>query len=1002
MHKHAGWRAPLLALLCWALTTTPVAYAQTVDLATLETQQLLLVSGQSAAPPELTTQAAKSFLNALAFHQSLFNWQSDEKIAFLFNDWSDRGNAAAIPIPRNLIISEMSPINKTFETAPPIDQVFNVMNHEVAHLATLDAHGERQQFWRNVFGGKVNYSASHPETLLYGQLTAPRVMAPTWLLEGLATFMDTWMAGGIGRGQGGYDEMVFRAMVRDDEPFYTPLGLESKGSKVEINSGSSSYLYGTRFMTYLAYTYSPDMLVKWFTLGEGDKPRYLDQFKHIFGIPIEEAWDDWIRFEHDFQGQNLARLQQFPPTRGVPLTKRGLGWVSRLFLDETSNQFIGGFYAKGTLATLGRHGFSAGSKGAAEVTQSATTGHPNLDAVYVLKGPRKFDVTSTAYDPIDQILYFTEDNARFRDIKAWDLGTDTIRTIGENVRIGELVFNQNDRSLWGVRHSGSKASLVRMPYPYEKIITVHTLPYAHTLSDMDISHDGRWLSATVGDRQGNQALRIFDINDLMVRKVLPVAEFDFGMAFPEDFVFDETGQYLYGTSYYTGVSNVFRFEPATGDMEAITNAETGFFRPMPMSDGSLIVFEYTADGLLPTQLDNPQPLDDVSAIRFFGSELAVKHPVITTWGVGSPDNIDVMSQIIGDDPYKPLQRMGFETAYPMIEGYKDSGAIGYAARWSDPLNLNAIELDISYSVDDALDTGEQLHADLTYRHMDWQIRYWHNDADFYDLFGPTKRSRKGDAFIVSYNTPLNYDPPQRLDFSANLAYYTGLDTLPINQNVATGINKLWSGDVGFRYSDTRASPGAVDHERGIVWEALTIGDYADNTFYPKLRLGLDMGVELPWEHSSLWLYNAAGIADGDRADVFSNYYFGGFGNNTVDDGSVKRYRGYSSLPGFEIGEISGRHFAKSLFELNLPPVRFNEVGSQSFYLSHLRPAIFAGALVTDPGHTLEETYTTVGAQIDLSFTILYRLPMTLSLGVAQGMASGPKGDTEWMLSLKLL
>ncbi len=983
------------------LAATLPAQSQNVDLTTLETEQLLLVTGRSEAPPELNTQAARSFLNALAFHQSLFQWQSDEKIGVLFNDWSDQGNAAAIPIPVNLILLEMSPINKTFETAPPIDQVFNVMNHELAHLATLDAHGERQQFWRDVFGGKVNYSAQHPETLLYGHLTAPRVMAPTWLLEGIATFMDTWMAGGIGRGQGGYDEMVFRAMVRDNEAFYTPLGLESKGTKVEINSGSNSYLYGTRFLTYLAYTFSPEKLIDWFTLGEGDKAQYVDQFKHIFGVRLEQAWDDWVRFEHQFQHKNLARLQEFPLTQGTPLNERALGWVSRLFLDETSNRFIGGFYAKGTLATLGRHRFSPLSD-AAVATAAANDDAQALDAVHVIKGPRKFDVTSTAYDPMGQILYFTEDNTRYRDIKAWDLATDTIRTIGDNVRIGELVFNQNDRSLWGVRHSGSKASLVRMPYPYEKIITVYSLPYAHTLSDMDISPDGRWLSATVGSRQGNQALRVFNINDLMNRTVAPVAEFDFGMAFPEDFVFDKTGQYLYGTSYYTGVSNVFRFEPATGDMEAITNAETGFFRPMPMSDGSLIVFEYTADGFLPTLLSNPDPLDDVGAIRFLGSELATKHPIVTQWGVGSPDGIDVASNIIRNDPYEPLERIVFETAYPIVEGYKDSGAIGYATRWSDPLGLNSIDLDVSYSVDDTLNTDEQLHVDVSYRHMDWQLRYWHNDADFYDLFGPTKRSRKGDAFIASYNKPLTYDPPQRLDFSANLAYYTGLDTLPINQNVATGINKLWSGDIGLRYSDIRASPGAVDHERGLAWRALTIADYADDTFYPKLKLGVDLGVELPFKHSSLWLYSTAGVADGNRADVFSNFYFGGFGNNTVDDGSVKRYRNASSLPGFEIGGISARHFAKSVVEINVPPLRFNEVGTPSFYLSHLRPAFFAGALIADPGHELEKSYTSVGAQIDLSFTILYRLPMTLSLGVAQGIASGSQGDTEWMLSLKLL
>ena len=80
---------------------------------------------------------------------------------------------------------------------------------------------------------------------------------PRWYLEGSAVFFETWMAGGLGRGQGGYDEMVFRAKVRDDDKFYSPLGLESEGTAVDFQVGVNDYLYGTRFISYLALTYGP-------------------------------------------------------------------------------------------------------------------------------------------------------------------------------------------------------------------------------------------------------------------------------------------------------------------------------------------------------------------------------------------------------------------------------------------------------------------------------------------------------------------------------------------------------------------------------------------------------------------------------------------------------------------------------------------------------------------------------------------------------------------------
>jgi hypothetical protein len=41
-------------------------------------------------------------------------------------------------------------------------------------------------------------------------------------------------------------------------------------------------------------------------------------------------------------------------------------------------------------------------------------------------------------------------------------------------------------------------------------------------------------------------------------------------------------------------------------------------------------------------------------------------------------------------------------------------------------------------------------------------------------------------------------------------------------------------------------------------------------------------------------------------------------------------------------------------------------------------------------------------QLDLSFTLLDHLPMTVSLGYAQGFESGEKVDDEWLFSLKVL
>ena len=100
-------------------------------------------------------------------------------------------------------------------------------------------------------------------------------------------------------------------------------------------------------------------------------------------------------------------------------------------------------------------------------------------------------------------------------------------------------------------------------------------------------------------------------------------------------MFSPDGRYLYGSSYYTGVSNIFRYEIASGKLEAVSNTDTGFFRPIPLGDDRLLVFRYTGRGFVPATID-AKPLEDVSAITFLGERLAEERPVVTTWNVGSP------------------------------------------------------------------------------------------------------------------------------------------------------------------------------------------------------------------------------------------------------------------------------------------------------------------------------------------------------------------------------
>jgi hypothetical protein len=969
-----------------AQAPTPEGPGASFQLGQLQTDELRLLY-QAPQHDYLVPWAARNFLNALVLQKRIFGWEPWDRNTVVLTDLSDYGNGAALVSPANIVAAEVSPTGHAFETMPSSERMHSLANHELVHVATMDVWNDADARWRRFFGGKPRETDEQPETLLYNYLATPRRSTPRWYTEGSAVFMETWLAGGIGRAQGGYDEMVFRAMVRDDARFHSPVGLVSAGTASDFQTMTNAYLYGTRFVSWLAYTRSPEKVVEWLSRGPDSDRYYATQFERVFGQPLPAAWDEWIAWEHEFQAKNLASVRQFPVTTGTRVSARTLGSVSRSFVDAAGNQLVGAFLYPGTVSHVG--------------TVSLDDGH--VRRLVDVKGPMKYLVSSTAFDPDSRTFFYTADNVAYRDLMAVDLGTGKARMLARDARIGDLAFDRANHLLYGVRHENGYASLVRLAAPYTQWNVLVTLPYGKVFTDLDVSPDGTLLSATVEEVDARQYLRVFRIADFAAGAgdaPAPTSQFDFGQAVPEGFVFTPDGKALVGSSYYTGVSNLFRYDVATGKVDALTNAETGFFRPIPMADGRVIALEYSGTGFVPTVLD-VHPVEDLGAITFLGAEIAAKHPVVRTWNAGSPAGVPLDAMVRSREPYVPRAEMRYDGGYPILQGYRDGVAVGWRIGFADPLHLYNLSVSASWSLDSDLPSDERLHARIDYRTLNWHFRAWHNNADFYDLSGPIKRSRKGDAVALGYRKLLVYDEPRRIEWHADAAYYTGLDTLPANQNVGSTLDKLASAEIGLDYSNTRKSQASVDHEKGIDAFALLSADHAGGEFYPKAQAEFDIGWALPLGNSSIWLYNAAGVAGGDESSPLGYFYFGGFHNNRVDKGAVKRYREFDTFPGMDIDAIQARRFAKMVLEWNAPPWRFEEVGTPAFYLGYVRPAVFVGTLWVDDG-AARRRFHDVGVQLDLGFTIMDHLPMTLSVGYARAYEDSHELDDEWLVSLKLL
>ena len=602
---------------------------------------------------------ARCFENAFHYHQKFFGYTPSGEVTVYFNDDDDYGYAGTTVIPENWITLGIEPFEYVYDTCPTNERMNWVMNHELVHVTASDQATGWDSRFRKLFFGKVHTEAEDPLSIFYAYLTTPRLYSPRWYHEGIAVFMETWMAGGIGRSLTGYDEMTFRAMVRDSMQFHTVVGLESEGTAKDFQIGQVSYLYGTRFFSYLSLMHGPESVIEWVRRNEGSGAYFSTQFRNVYGASIYEKWDEWIAFEKEWQAVNLDSIRQYPVTPARPLCERPLGSVSREFFDPVKRKLYTAVNYPGEFSHIAEIDIDSGK----------------MRKICEIETPALYYVTGLAHDPESGTLFFTTDNSRgWRDLNSVDIETGKTKVLCKDNRTGDLVYCRADSTIWGMRHNEGFTSIVMFPL-HTRTDTSCSGSDTGSTCLTSISRPTGYLTGTMTDISGRQRLIRMDTNLLKFGDGTWELIHEFVDNNAANFVHSPDGRYLYGTSYVTGVSNIFRFDLEQWKLEAMSNFEIGGFRPLPVSDDSLITFRYTGDGFEPVMIP-VKPIEDVAAVKYLGQEVILEHPVLEDWKLSSPMLVEIDSMVTYEGEYSPTKNLGVTSLYPIVEGYKDYGTIG--------------------------------------------------------------------------------------------------------------------------------------------------------------------------------------------------------------------------------------------------------------------------------------------------------------------------------------
>ena len=370
--------------------------------------------------------------------------------------------------------------------------------------------------------------------------------------------------------------------------------------------------------------------------------------------------------------------------------------------------------------------------------------------------------------------------------------------------------------------------------------------------------------------------------------------------------------------------------------------------------------------------------------------------------------IDLDSMTTGTGPYRWPSHFKLDNAYPIVEGYEDAAgrttaAVGMRLNFSDRVGATSLDLTGSWSpTQDS--TYERPHLRAVFRHWNWKVVAAFNRADFYDLFGPTKESRRGYMLGVQYTGNLLFDAPRSLSYTLQVAGYGGLQIVPEFQGVAAPYSELFSWSADLDYGSLRRSLGAIADELGTSWNLSLRGNRAQDTLFFRLSAEATKGFLLPIPHSSLWFRAAAGTAlAGDHANSFARFFFGGFGNNIVDHREIQQFRAAEAFPGIGINTVSGANYGRAQVEWTLPPLRFRRVGVPSMYLRFAQLSLFATGLVTDmEDPDLRQGLVSAGAQLDVRLVTLSHLNSTFSVGYGAAQADRGPLSSQWMFSFKIM
>lgn len=908
------------------------------------------------------------------------NWQPTQVTHVLLSDDSSSANGTANSTPYNNV--------NMFVTAPDDmsalndygDWTFALLMHEDTHVLHLD----------NAHGLPTVLNA------IFGKTYMPNQNQPRWIIEGLATVMESRHTSG-GRLRSSQFDMFMRADVLEGklltlDQFTHPLR--------RFPGGSIFYLYGSQFLNWIMDTYGPDTFGAVATdYGQNVVPWGINRsIRRVTGRTYPELYTGWKHaLERRYSEQQRAVIRR-GLREGTRLTHHGFAAAYPRF--EPACTTTG---APASLVYFRDDGHSASGLVRLELERDrkSVTGTEFL---------ARSQQTPLAFDA-DCGLVFSSTAPTARRYRFWDLfrqapGTTAPRgveagrlrlTTGSRARAPDI--SPDGRSIVFVTDNAGTTTLriadYRSDYMLERerlLVNKHRYEQVFTPR---FSPDGKRVAYSTWLTGGYRDLHIVDVDTGAVVAVTHDRAVDQQPAWSPD------GQTLFFTSDRSGIANVYAYSMVDGTFAQVTNVVNGAYMPEPSPDGRhLIYVGYTSLGydLYSLPLDESRFLPALPYVDNRPREFVTTQS--KTWAV---------------EPYSAL---------PTLRPYSyelslDEGAFG------DQLTLKTSGADITarhaFDLSIGVDFEEyqpQVSGNYRYSGMpvDLSVSAFRSvlprDYSVGDQTTVIRESVTGLSSGVGYGIPGEFDSHyMATSYSVNVFD----QRVPVEDFVdpyAPVPSEPHSGQLGlvhlgYQYARIEGSNYGISFEHGLI---VDLGvDYASEVTISDDTLLAITGrfrtyAELPWLRHHVFALALGGGSAGGSYPRQGFYSVGGYQDLPILDAytSDLRQSGFR-LRGFEPAQFRGRQFVLGNAEYRFPISYFERgLSTLPVFLQTITGNVFAdygGAFDRfNADDRSSNLHLGVGAEIWLDVILGYSTQNTIRYGVARGFGHEAQGVVTYFVA----